>query len=154
MGTQTLKYEVRESSLDELSPLIPLMTDHWEESAKNKELMVLSPDYERYSELEYQGGLVCLAAVAGGTIVGYSVNFLQPHLHYSELMCGYNDLIYVSPEYRASPLGIRLIKKTREALKQKGARLMLWHAKENTTLDKLLPRMGCKVQETIYSEEL
>lgn len=130
-----------------------LLTQHWEESARNKQLMILDPDYEKYDKLEEMGVLISLAAYSDGLLVGYSVNFLQPHMHYSKLMCGYNDLLYVDDSHRSS-IGLKLIRETQKVLKERGAKLMLWHAKVNTKLSAILPRLGCNVQEIIYSQEL
>lgn len=153
METQSLKIEVGkvETLLDNMHDMF---VDHWEEVAKNKHLMVLKPDEKKYLQLQSSGNLLTLIAYAGEDIVGYSCNILSPHLHYSDLMCMYNDVLFIAKEYRASPLGLRIIKRTEEESKNMGAKLMLWHAKQNSILDKILPRMKCKVQEIIYSKEL
>lgn len=156
MGIQLSKYEIKEEMLgDRLTTLLSdLLVEHWIESAKNKSLMVLNPDIDKYSELEKLGALVSLFAYAKGEIVGYSLNFLQPHIHYKDLMCSYNDVLFIKKEYRESPLGLKLIRETERISRERGAELMLWHAKEGTTLDKLLPRMGCRIQEIMYCKEL
>ena len=156
MEIQLSKYEVRIEPLgDRITTLMSeLLVEHWQESAKNKTLMVLNPDVEKYAELEKQGALLSLFAYADGELVGYSLNFLQPHIHYADLLCSYNDVLFIKKGYRESPLGLKLIRKTEEASQKCGAELMLWHAKEGTTLDKLLPRMGCRVQEIMYCKEL
>ncbi len=116
--------------------------------------MVLKPDLERYVALEAAGALLGLMAYIGDEIVGYSVNVISRHLHYADLVCAHNDVLFVAAAHRESPLGLRLIRETRRAAKARGAHLMLWHAKEATALANILPKMGCKVQEIIYSEEL
>lgn len=156
MQTQLPKYRIVEELIgDRMSSLLPsLLEEHWDEVAKNKQLMILKLDIEKYKLFEELGILVALFAYAEDKIVGYSFNLIQPHLHYADLICAYNDLLFVSKAYRNSPLGIKLIKETEKIAKTKGARLMLWHAKENTTLAKILPRMGCNIQEIIYSKEI
>ena len=37
--------------------------------------------------------------------------------------------------------------------RDKGARLMLWHAKPGTALEKILPRIGYRVEETAFCKE-
>lgn len=144
-----------------VEPLMPkahlldaLLEEHWEESAKNKHLMVLKPDRAVYQSLEDRGSLLALFAYSGEDIVGYSINFSHPHLHYSDLTVTYNDVIYIHPDYRKSRLGLTIIKATELEAKKRGSQLMLWHAKENTALSAILPRMGCKVQEIMFSKEL
>lgn len=134
--------------------LQPLLQDHWEEVARNKSLMVLNPDVKRYRQLDESGNLVCLFAYHEDEVVGYSAMIIHNHLHYSDLVVAYNDVIYIQPEHRNISLGSQLIKESERVSKEHGAKLMLWHAKPNTALDKILPFMDCKVQETIYSKEL
>jgi predicted GNAT superfamily acetyltransferase len=139
---------------DKIEHVPGLLEAHWHESARNKHLMVLKPDVVRYQALEAAGSLLSLVAYADEEIVGYSVNILSPHLHYAELLCAHNDVLFVAKEHRESALGLKLIRETERAARDRGAHLMLWHAKEQTPLAAILPRMGCKVQEIIFSKEL
>jgi hypothetical protein len=148
-------YEIREEPfMDKFDSLSALYLEHWMESAKNKELMVFNPDRNKYQTLEDQGLLLCLFAYKNGVIVGYSINILSQHLHYVDVRCAYNDLIFIDANSRNSPLGIRLIKETKKAAKTKGCNLLLWHAKAGSNLDKILPRLGCNHHENIYTEVL
>ena len=128
--------------------------EHYEEIALNKALMVYAPDIERYARLEELGVLLTLGVFKGDEMVGYSVNVITPHLHYRDLMTCHNDMIFIAPAHRRGSLGVRLIKATREAVKARGVQMMLWHAKENTPLAKLLPALGCRVQDILFSEVL
>jgi predicted GNAT superfamily acetyltransferase len=139
---------------DKIEHVPGLLEAHWHESARNKHLMVLKPDVPRYRALEAAGALLSLVAYVDETIVGYSVNIVSPHLHYADLLCAHNDVLFVAEEYRKSPLGLKLIRDTERACKARGVHLMLWHAKEDTTLANILPKLGCKVQEIIYTKEL
>ena len=149
-----MKYTIEICGVEELLADVELLEDNWIDVAKNKELMVLSPDKEKYRMLEANNQLICIAAKIDDVLVGYSVNILQYHLHYSNLFYCNNDVIYLHKDLRDNPLGLRLIKHTEKLAKERGAKLMLWHAKENTALDKLLRRMNCKVQDIIHSKEL
>ena len=132
-----------------------LLAAHWDEVAKNKEVMVLKPDRARYEQLEAQGALLCLAAIdPDGDIVGYSVSFVGPHIHYADLVVCNNDVLFLREDLRPSSIGMRLIRDTERAAKARGARLMLWHAKENTPLATIMPRMGYGVQDIIFSKQL
>jgi predicted GNAT superfamily acetyltransferase len=131
-----------------------LFAEHYDEIARNKQIMVLAPDWDRYESLERGGYLVIIAAWDETKLIGYSVNLISHHLHYKNLFYGHNDLLFVVPEYRKSRVGLTLIKETERILKERGVRLMLWHAKPSTTLDALLPRMHYQVQDIIYSKEL
>jgi GNAT superfamily N-acetyltransferase len=139
---------------DKIEHVPGLLEAHWHESARNKHLMVLKPDVARYQALEAAGALLSLVAYVDETIVGYSVNIVSPHLHYADLLCAHNDVLFVAKEYRERSLGLKLIRETERAARARGAHLMLWHAKEDTALSSILPKMGCKVQEIIYTKEL
>lgn len=153
MQTPSPKYEIRVEKFS-LQKVSHLLEEHWEESSKNKQLMVLKPDENKYIQLDESGNLVHLVAYYNNKVVGYSCNILTYHIHYCDLFVAYNDVLFIAKEHRNSPLGIRLIKQTKKAVKEKGVKLLLWHAKENTPLSKILPRLGCSVQEIIYSEQL
>lgn len=139
---------------DKIAHCSTLIDEHWHESARNKHLMVLKPDLPRYTAMEAAGCLLSLVAYDDDEVVGYSVNIISPHLHYADLICAHNDVLFVAKPKRESALGMKLIRDTERACKARGAHLMLWHAKENTTLSRILPRMGCNTQEIIYSKEL
>ncbi len=156
MQTQLRKFEIKLEPLgDKLTTVLPvLLNEHWEELATNKELMTLKPDLERYRILEEMGLFVALFAYANGKLIGYSGNVIVQNLHYSDLTMFQNDVLFISKEYRNSTIGLKLIKETERIAKEKGAKLMLWHAKENSPFAHILPKMGCKVQDIIYSKAL
>jgi quercetin dioxygenase-like cupin family protein len=131
-----------------------LQQEHWEEIARNKHLMVLAPDVEKYRAIERAGKLFAVLAYDGDEMVGYSVNILDRNLHYRDLVQAQNDVLFVKQSHRAGRLFMRLRDATLRMAKDRGARLMLWHAKQETPLAEILPRLGCKVQDIIYSEEL
>lgn len=130
------------------------VSEHWDELVKRKHLFVLNPDYETYFTLQDNNKLLTLVIQDGDSIVGYSVNILNKNLHYADVIMCSNDLIYIHPSYRKGMLGIRLIKETEKLAKQKGAHIMYWHAKPDTNLAKLLPKMNAGLHEQIYLKEL
>ena len=143
---------------DRVADVIDLSTalqqEHWEEIARNKHLMVLAPDVDKYRAIEQAGKLFAVLAYDGDEMVGYSVNILDNNLHYRDLVQAQNDVLFVKQSHRAGRLFMRLREATLRMAAARGARLMLWHAKEQTPLADILPRLGCKVQDIIYSEEL
>ncbi len=145
--------EIREIVASEcIEHAAPLLLEHWEEVAKNKQVMVLNPDVERYRLMESAGMVMSLGAFIDGEMVGYSVSFIGTHLHYAGLIYANNDVIYVRKDCRNGKAGVQLIKETERMAKERGAKLMLWHAKESTAFDSLLPRLGYGVQDVIYSK--
>lgn len=103
--------------------------------------------------MEAAGAFFALVARVGPTIVGYSGNFLLPHIHYRRLTVAINDVLFVAKGQRGT-LGLRLMAATEEVARQRGARMVSWHAKPETTLDVLLARRGYRVQDVVYTKEL
>ena len=132
-----------------------LLEEHWQEVAKNKELMVLAPDWERYQALHAAGMMFTLYAWDDDyNLLGYSCNILDRHMHYKGLTVASNDVLFVSKAHRASSVGLRLMAATKAAAKVHGAQLMLWHAKADSALDRILKAKRLAVQDIIYSETL
>lgn len=131
-----------------------LFQQHWNEIALNKQLMVLSPDRARYEALEAGGNLIVLGAYENNALVGYSVSFVTSHFHYSDLTIAQNDLLFLVTRLRGTRLGLDLIYETEREASAKGAKMMLWHAKPNTTLQELMPRLGYGIQDIIFSKAI
>ncbi len=139
---------------DKLAELLPLLQAHRDELATNQRLMQLAPNVDAYRALENTRSLLALVAYRGETIVGYSINFIGPHLHYSGLRYAHNDALYVAPAHRGGRLGVKLMRATENLACARGARMMMWHAKPGTVLEQLLPRLGYGVQDVIFSKEI
>jgi GNAT superfamily N-acetyltransferase len=131
-----------------------LLEAHYQELATDKERMKLDMHVDGYAQLFRTGGLFCLGVYDHGELVGYSVNFLSPAMHYRQLMVAQNDLLLISKPYRIGRIGLKLMDATEAEAKARGAGMMLWHAKEGTNLDKLLRRKGYRVQDIVYSKGL
>ena len=149
------KTEIRLCTLDEFKVLAePLFEEHYEEIARNKQIMKLKPDEETYRKMESAQQIFILSARQDDVLIGYSVNFVTNHLHYADLRIAQNDLLFISKEHRGGRIGLKLIRETENHATSLGCKLMLWHCKENTTLSALLPRIKYGVQDIIYSKEL
>jgi len=131
-----------------------LFEEHYEEIARNKQIMKLKPDEETYRKMESAQQIFILSARQDDVLIGYSVNFVTNHLHYADLKLAQNDLLFISKEHRGGRIGLKLIKETEKHATSLGCKLMLWHAKENTTLAAMLPRLKYGVQDIMFSKEL
>lgn len=131
-----------------------LLEAHREELTTNKGLMILKPDISTYEMLESKNALLSLGAFDGEEIVGYSVNIMAHNLHYSDLMMCQNDVLFVREDRRQGPTGLKLIYETERLAKDRGADLMLWHAKPDTNLNDILPRLAYRVQDVVYTRVL
>lgn len=147
-----MQFIIKEVGVNDIIDRQDLLKMHYDEVAKNKSIMVLDPDRAKYQAIESAGKSLCLAAFVDEKIVGYSVNIVDTHIHYVGLVCCVNDVLFVDPVYRNSRCGLMLIKQTESVAKDRGAKLMLWHAKSGTALDLLMPKIGYGVQDIIYSK--
>ena len=142
-------------TVDEVKGKLDLLfLEHYKEIARNKAVMKLKPNWDVYYKAEEQGTLFTYLAMQDGVCLGYSANFVANHLHYADLKFCQNDLLFISKEHRGSRLGLKLMKATENHAKSLGCKLMLWHAKEDTTLAHMLPRLKYGVQDIIFSKEL
>jgi GNAT superfamily N-acetyltransferase len=137
----------------------PLLEEHYAELATVPDIMLLKPDVERYQTLEAAGNLFAIGMFdihgdGGETLVGYSVNIVCTNLHYGDLLMCQNDLLFVRKSHRRGMTGMRLITATERAAKERGVKMMLWHAKPGTTLDRMLPKLGYDPFETIHYQVL
>ena len=149
------KTEMRLCTLDEFKVKAdPLFQEHYEEIALRKDLMELKPNWPMYDALDQSGSLFIYLAMQGDVCIGYSMNLVTNHLHYADLKYTQNDVLFIKKDFRGGRIGLRLMKVTENHAKSLGCKVMLWHAKERTTLAALLPRMKYGVQDIIFTKEL
>ena len=149
------KTEIRLCTFDEFKVVAePLFKPHYDEIARNKQVMKLKPNWPLYEALDRTGWLFVYIAMQDNVCIGYSMNVMMHHLHYADLRIAQNDILFVKKEFRGGRLGLRLLKATEDHARSEGCKLMLWHAKENTALAKLLPKLKYGVQEIMYSKEI
>ena len=149
------KTEIRLCTLEEFKVKAdPLFQEHYEEIALRKDLMELKPNWPMYDVLDQSGSLFIYLAMQGDVCIGYSMNLVANHLHYADLKYSQNDVLFIKKEFRGGRIGLRLMKTTEEHAKSLGCKVMLWHAKERTTLAALLPRLRYGVQDIMFSKEL
>lgn len=131
-----------------------LLLSHWQEIGQDRHRRILSPDWDRYYEAEEKGFMLSLGAWVADDLAGYSLNFIAPNMHYSEVLSCQNDLLFVDEQHRRGSIGGRLIRATERAARQRGAHEMIWHAKPDTVLNAGLPKLGYSVLDVLYCKEL
>ncbi len=139
---------------DKADALMPLLRMHRDELATHPALMAVEPNWNAYRALENTGALLALVAYAGDEIVGYSTAFFGPHLHCTGLRYAHSDALYVKPEHRRGGLGVALVRETERLARERGARMVMWHARPGTVLEKILPRLGYCAEEIAFCKEI
>ena len=132
-----------------------LITDHCNELATNPDKIKLKPDVKRYQDLQDKGFLFNIVGYEDEIMVGYSVIFIMPHMHYMDDKFAMVDVLYTDPLYRNSRLGLDLINKTEELCKEQKVSVLTYHTKpSHNTIEKILYRKGFSHFENIVGKLL
>lgn len=131
-----------------------LLKDHWEEIALNKDCIKLNPDWDAYFDLEESGNLKVFTARSDGKLIGYFVVLCRAHLHYKDHVFAFNDVLYLSKDYRKGMTGAKLIKFAEKCLKEDGVSILVVNTKRHKPFDILLSWLGFKHAENVYTKYL
>jgi GNAT superfamily N-acetyltransferase len=138
---------------DILHEIKPLLEDHWEEVAWYKDEIKLNPSYDKYIQMQEQNALLCMTVRDDeGTLIGYNINFLQYHPHYSDHVYAINDIIFLLPEYRHGNIAFKLLEATEQVLIHLGVSVVTVHMKPAHPFKTLAEASGFKQQEYVYSK--
>src|SRR5690349_9888905 len=91
----------REKLSDCLEEVKPILVEHWEELARNKDQVKLAPKYAKYLAME-EAGLFRAYVVRTdtGEVAGYAAFIVAEHLHYEGHIWALSDLFFVRPQFR------------------------------------------------------
>lgn len=127
----------------------PLMHLHWQEIARNKALMTLNPDLEKYERA--LPSLLLVTARAETRLVGYFLWILILHSHYKHVPVAEEDLHYLLPEYRRGLTGYLFVKAAcREAFGH-GAQLLVMREKIGHEHPAMMKRLGFVPTDVVYT---
>lgn len=131
----------------------PLLEQHWEEIALNKEHIKLNPDWKEYTRLDSIGALRCYTARNDkNKLIGYFVVIISKSLHYSDHLFAHNDVIFLTKTARKGTTGYKLIKYATERIQAEGITLMVVNTKLHQPFDALLKRLDYNHSENIYTK--
>jgi len=131
-----------------------LCKQHWHEVARNREIIPLSPDYNQYLKLDEMGMLCCSTARDKGKLIGYCINIITPHMHYSKTIFALNDLLFVTRSKRGFFVGTELLKKAIDEMKKRNVKVFHMHAKIAHDIKPIMKRLDFIGIETIYEKVL
>lgn len=129
-----------------------LLQAHYQELTRHKARVRLEPDWKKYQDCEAAGLLVSLGIWDGTALIGYSVFILTPHIHYKAVIYAMNDVVFLREDYRNGIAGVKLLKASEAECERRGADKIVWHAKPDTALAEILPRMGYGLEEHVFSK--
>jgi|TARA_R110000803_G_scaffold14164_1_gene39466 GNAT superfamily N-acetyltransferase len=132
----------------------PLLVDHWENIALNKDTIPLNPLWNIYEKLEETGNLKIITARQDEKLVGYAAYVISPSLHYSSEIIADADVFWLDPNHRKGMAGMRLFKHAEKVLKSYGVTRILNKVKIHFDVGKVFERMGYDPIERVYSKSL
>lgn len=147
----TIEYKVEHLSecLDEIKPLL---TTHYEEVAMYQNNIDLNPNYDKYLELEKADMLSVITVRDDGTLVGYFISFLLPHIHYQDHIFAVNDILFIDKDYRRAEVGLGMFQFAEEVLKDLGVSVMSIHMKTAIPFDSLCEGLSYDYAERSYTK--
>lgn len=126
---------------------------HYNEIAGDKS-MPMGPDEALYRDLEARGKLQIVVARTAGVMVGYMIFVVQPHPHYCEVLCGFEDAYFLHSDHRRGWAGVKLVSQSLRYLKLRGVEKWFIHTKKNKDMGRILSRLGGAHTDEIYSGRL
>lgn len=134
----------------ELATILP---EHYEELCVTKDFP-LEPDFAAYDRLNTAGMLKAVTCRSDGSLVGYIIFIVQPHLHYRSCTTAFEDLYYVKKEFRKGRTGIRLFQFAEKVLKDAGVKRIILHTKIHMDNSRLFEYLGYKNTDKLFTKLL
>lgn len=125
---------------------------HYDELAIRKERMQMKPDVPAYEALERVGSLHILVARENGEMVGYVTSVVRQHLHYADVLCGFEDAYFLRKSHRKGMAGVRLLREWERAMRGRGVQLICAMTKPWLDMGPLFERLGFAKSDHVYSK--
>lgn len=129
-----------------------LWREHYEELCLRQERMKMKPDVAAYERLEAAGQLHILVAREAGEMVGYILSVVRPHLHYADVLCGFEDAYFLRKTHRRGMAGARLLREWEKAMKARGCQLAFAMTKPWLDMGLLFERLGFAKSDHVYAK--
>ena len=132
----------------------PLLMEHWNEIALNKDIIKLNPDWREYARLDELNALRIYTARKDGELMGYFVIMVSRSLHYKDHLFANNDIVFLTKPARKGLTGLKLVKFAMESLKAEGVTKLHINTKTHQPFDPIMERLGFEEIETVFSKVL
>jgi|SRR5271154_6877167 len=130
-----------------------LLELHWREIALNRDLIKLDPDLASYQDLERHGQLQLVTMRDDqGTLWGYHVSLIRPHLHYHSSLTAFTDVFFIHPDHRQGTAAWKLFRFVEAQLKRRGVQRMYATCKLSLDLKPLFLRLGWTEIERVFTK--
>ena len=129
----------------------PLIKQHYDEIALNKDIINLNPDWEGYARLDSINALRIYTARKDDELMGYFVVIVSKSLHYRDHLFANNDIIFLTKPARKGLTGVKLIKYAIDSLAAEGITKLHINTKAHQPFDAILERLNFEEIERVYS---
>jgi GNAT superfamily N-acetyltransferase len=129
----------------------PLLKQHYDEIALNKDIIKMNPDWEAYARLDAVNALRIYTARRNDKLLGYFVVIVSKSLHYRDHLFANNDVIFLAKSARKGLTGVKLIKYAIESLAAEGITKLHINTKAHQPFDAILERLNFEEIERVYS---
>jgi len=148
----TLTYEDTDPFrfVEEMKQLFPV---HYDELCVTKDF-VLEPDYDAYKRLCDAGMLRCITCRVDSELIGYIIFYIQPHLHYKSCKTAFEDIYFITKEYRKGRIGIKLFQYAEKVLKDIGVNRIIMHTKIHLDNSRLFEYLGYTLTDKLFTKLL
>jgi GNAT superfamily N-acetyltransferase len=79
---------------------------------------------------------------------------VQPHLHYKSCKTAFEDIYFITKEYRKGRIGIKLFQYAEEVLKGIGVNRIIMHTKIHLDNSRLFERLGYTLTDKLFTKLL
>lgn len=115
----------------------------------NDQAFLLSPDWDRYYQLDELDMLKCYAAISEGKLVGYATFLINKGLHYNVATFAYEDLYWLDEKYRVGWNGYNFCKFMVNDLSKQADKIIVG-VKTKLDVSSVWKRLGFTEFETLY----
>lgn len=132
---------------------LDMFQQHWEEldSHVNPKLDI---DFDGYADLALNNKLHIITIRDNSKLVGYSVNVIQPTLHFRKVKWAFADFFFILPEYRKGFAGVKLFKEVERTLKNKNVSRIFMGTRLDLNLERIFNRLGYTEFQRTYIKDL
>jgi hypothetical protein len=130
--------------------LPPLFERHYQEIARDKDVIPLAPDWDSYYAMDLQGTLHILTARWRGKLVGYIFNIVGWHQHYVTTRYAHTEMFWLHRDFRKGWLPVRFLSENLAGLKAREVKITTICFKlhfQDARVGKLLQRLGYKATD-------
>lgn len=80
-------------------------------------------DLPQYKSLNSNYALIIVTARDGAKLVGYHISLVTHHMHFANILFGFDNAMVVDREYRGKGLGAKLVKHSEKVWLDRGAKV-------------------------------